>query len=124
LSQYKSLSEKTHTELKNFEKANKDKDLEYKRGEAKKLKELIGGKDGAEFKANYTKLGQFIGKHLPAFKKELDGGNFFPPSSVMKELFDMQEKLTKEDTLVNGGAAGGKQSASGGLFGFFGGNKT
>jgi hypothetical protein len=124
LTNYKGVIDKTHQGVKAQEKAAADKLLATKQAEVKKLVAAIGGKDGADFKQNYAKLGQFIGKHLPEFKKQLDGGEFFPPSSVMKELFDLQEKLTKEDSLVNGGAAGGQAATGGGLFGFFGGNKT
>ncbi len=124
LNNYKGVVDKNFKSVKAQEKAASDKILAVKKEEVKKLVAAIGGKDGADFKENYAKLGQFIGKHLPEFKKQLDGGEFFPPSSVMKELFDLQEKLTKEDSLVNGGAAGGGNAGSGGLFGFFGGNKT
>lgn len=124
LTTYKGVVDKNFQSVKAQEKLASDKLLADKKEEVKKLVAAIGGKDGAEFKQNYTKLGQFIGKHLPEFKKELDGGKFFPPSSVMKELFDLQEKLTKEDSLQTGGAAGGQAQSSGGLFGFFGGNKN
>lgn len=124
LSNYKGVVDKNFQSTKAQEKAANDKTLAEKQAEVKKLVAAIGGKDGADFKQNYTKLGQFIGKHLPEFKKELDGGKFFPPSSVMKELFELQEKLTKEDSLQTGGAAGGQAASGGGLFGFFGGNKN
>lgn len=121
---FKAQSDKVHAEVKNYDKSIKDKDSAYKKAEAKKLVALIGGKDGTEFKENYAKLGQFIGKHMPEFKKALDGGNFFPPSSVMKEIYDFQERLTKEDSLEKGGAAGGSNANGGGLFGLFMKDKT
>jgi hypothetical protein len=124
LTNYKGVVDKNFQSVKAQEKTANDKILAKKQEEVKKLVAAIGGKDGADFKQNYAKLGQFIGKHMPEFKKALDGGEFFPPSSVMKELFDFQESMTKEDSLVNGGAAGGKAATGGGLFGFFGGNKT
>lgn len=122
VSNLKSISDKNFESQKSQEKLGKEKLTLKKSEEVKKLVAAIGGKDGVEFKQNYTKLGQFLGKHMPEFKKALDGSEFFPPSSVMKELFDLQERLTKEDSLVNGGAAGGKQTTGGGLYGFF--NKT
>lgn len=74
----------------------------YKAAEVEKLKAELGVGGDVVFKSNLKKIGDFLGQHLPELKKEVDEGKAFLSASVMKDIFKMQEKLLKEDTLVTG----------------------
>ncbi len=84
----------------------------YKEAEFNKLKAEIGGEGGKEFKGNLKKVSDFLAQNLPQLKKEIDEKGVFLSASVMKDLYNLQAKLLKEDPLVNGGGAGSSNDAN------------
>lgn len=100
-------AQKFHEILENQKVQYAEKVKNYKQAEFQKLKAEIGGEGGKDFKANLKKISDFLAQNLPELKKEIDEKGVFLSASVMKSIFNLQNKLLKEEPLVNGGAAGG-----------------